>query len=381
MRLRVLSLNVWALPPPVGRDVHARLSLILRDLAGLDWDIGLFQEVWTDEAREQMIAGGHRLGYPHSWTTPGPARGGSGLLALSRLPIRSSRFRRFSLCGLPQRLTHMDYYSGKGVARIDVELDGQSVAVFNTHLHARYAPATAIDEYQGHRTAEVIEIAKEIRGVSDPVVAAGDFNMRDSSDEYRVLEGLTGLVDDAAALDAREPTATLQNPYRLGRGARHESRIDYVFSRAGRHCGATPVRAQRFFDQPIEVAGEIGAYSDHAGVWAEIEIGGPGAVMEPPSDPAVALARELLARGRAQTEVRRRHERIAAAASVGAGVGSGWASTRPTFSRRRFLRYGLRGAAALGALWGGGLLTLSEVAVPRELQAYDAAESLLGSLR
>ena len=197
MRLRVLSLNVWALPPPIGRDVHERLSLILRDLGSLTWDIGLFQEVWTDEAREQMIAGGHALGYPHTWITPGPARGGSGLLALSRLPIRSSRFRPFSLCGLPQRLTHMDYYSGKGVARLDVDVAGQSIAVFNTHLHARYAPATTIDEYQGHRAAEVIEIAKEIRAVRGPVVAAGDFNMRDSSDEYRVLEGLTGLVDAA----------------------------------------------------------------------------------------------------------------------------------------------------------------------------------------
>ncbi len=380
MRLRVLSLNVWALPPPVGHHVHERISLVLRDLPALDCDLVLLQEIWTYEAREQMIEGGRVLGYPHTWTLPGPALSGSGLLALSRWPIRSSRFRPFTLCGLPQRLTQMDYYSGKGVARIDLDVDGAPVAVFNTHLHARYAPATAVDEYRGHRTAEVIEFADEIRSASGPLVAAGDFNMRDTAPEYRVLKGLTGVVDVAAALDVRQPTSTL-NAYRLARGAVHESRLDYVFSRAGRRRGVAPVSARRVFDEPLEVAGEPGAYSDHAGVLAEIELGGPGARPTPPTSDALNLARELLDAGRARTGSRRRNERIAAGASFAAGVGAAWASTRPTLSRRAFLRAGLWGTAALAATSGAGLLTLSEGYVPDELTGYDSARAVLGSLR
>lgn len=381
MRLRVLSLNVWALPFPIGRHVRERLSLVLRDLPALDCDLFLVQEVWTEAARDQLLDGGLALGYRHSWTRPGPARSSSGLLVLSRWPIRSAHFRRFGLGGLPQRLTQLDYYSGKGVVRLDIEVEGVSLAVFDTHMQARYAPAQAVDEHRGHRTAQVIEFAEEIRRVSGPLIAAGDFNMRDTAPEYMVLEGLTGLVDAAAALGAREPTSTLENPYRRDRNAMHASRIDYVFSRSGRDRGARPVAARRVFDDPLEVAGEPGAYSDHAGVMAEIEIAGPGAPLPAPAPPAVDLARTLLEVGREQTEARRVSERAFAGASLAVGFGALWTSGRSRLSRRSFLRAGLFGSTAMGAGSGIGLLALAEGCVPEELAGYDAAESLLGSLR
>ena len=48
MRLRVLSLNAWALPPPVGQRVHERLSLVLRALPALECDIALFRSLPKD---------------------------------------------------------------------------------------------------------------------------------------------------------------------------------------------------------------------------------------------------------------------------------------------------------------------------------------------
>jgi len=380
MRVRVLSLNVWALPPPVGHQVHERLSLVLRDLPALDCDLALFQEVWTDEARAQIIEAGLSFGYPHTWTNPGPARGGSGLLALSRWPIRSSRFRPFTLCGLPQRLTHMDYYAGKGVARLDVDIGGVYVTVFNTHMHARYAAATVDDEYQGHRTAEVIEFAEEIRSVGSPLIAVGDFNMRDTAPEYRVMQGLTGLVDVAADLDVRQPTATLDNAYRSNKGSASESRLDYIFTRGGLILGLEPVSARRVFDEPLEVAGEPGAYSDHAGVLAEIKLLRTGAMPTPPAPEALGLARELLDTGRAQAEARRRNQRISAGASLVAGAGSAWAATHLPLSRRRLLAAGLWGAAGLATASGAGLLALSEGYVREELAGYDTVGAVLGSL-
>lgn len=381
MRLRVLCLNAWGLPQPVGRHVHERLSLILRDLPAFDCDLALFQEIWTDLAREQLIEGGRTLGYSSSWARPGDARGGGGLLALSRWPIRSSGFRPFTLCGLPQRFTQLDYYSGKGVARIDVEIDGVSIAVFNTHMHARYAPAKVVDDYRGHRTAEVVEFADEIRSFPGPLVAVGDFNMRDTAPEYHVLRGLTGLVDAADALDAAQPTSTLQNVYRRGRGAVNESRIDYVFCGAGRAVGVTPVSVRRIFDEPIEVAGAPGNHSDHAGLVADIEIGGAGRPLATLAPDARDLAQALLDQGRIQTRTRRLNERVGAGVSLLAGGAAIWGARRPELSRRAFLRTGLYTGAALAGASGTGLLTLTERHVPEELAGYDAADTILGSLR
>ena len=139
--------------------------------------------------------------------------------------------------------------------------------------------------------------------------------------------------------------------------------------------------ALRFFDEPLEVAGEPGAYSDHAGVLAEIEIGGRGAPPRPSALDALRLAGELLAAGREQAESRRQTQRLGAGAGFAAALGAGWASTLPDLSRRDFLRKGLRGTAAVAAASGAGLLTLSERYAPDELAGYDEADAVLNSLR
>ncbi|MFP6623448.1 MAG: hypothetical protein VCC20_08215 [Myxococcota bacterium] len=97
MRLRVLSLNAWALPPPVGQRVHERLSLVLRALPALECDIALFQEIWTDEARAQVIEGGRSLGYRHTWTNPGPRGAAAGCWA-SRVGRSAARASGASRC-------------------------------------------------------------------------------------------------------------------------------------------------------------------------------------------------------------------------------------------------------------------------------------------
>ncbi len=386
MRLRVLTLNVWGLPAPAGHDVEERLSLVLRDLAPLACDVALFQEVWTETGRRQLVEGARGLGFPHAWadsrpaTTRGAAGNGGGLVAVSRLPIRSARFRPYTLCGLPQRLLQMDYYAGKGLLRLDVEVGGTPVALFSTHLHARYAPAEVQDDYVGHRTGEVLELGREVRAVPGPVVAVGDFNMRDSAPEYEVLLGLTGFVDSAAALGAREPTSTLQNAYRLARGSLTESRIDYVFCRSGEQQGATPVAVRRVFDQPVTVAGETAAYSDHAGVLADVEIGGPGRPRPAIVPGTRAAAAELLREGRRQALARRRDERIGTGVAAAAALGAVRVARHDDLTRRGFLRASAWGGAGLFGLSGLGLVTLSESFVPDELQGYDAMDRLLAEL-
>lgn len=381
MRLRVLTLNVWGLPPPVGRVVSQRLDRILGELPALGCDVALFQEVWTEEAREQLRAGGAAVGLPHCWWPPGPAHASGGLLALSRPPIREPSFRRYTLCGLPQRITQMDYYAGKGLGRFEIELDAGPVSLFDTHLHARYAPQDVEDDYIGHRAAEVIELAAELRATRTPVVLAGDLNMRDVAPEYELLLGMTGLVDAAAALDHRQLTSTLQNAFRLARGAVSESRIDYLMSRSGLDRGVRPLSVRRVFDRNFELDGSPATFSDHAGVLADFEVGGPGAPVPPIAPGSFALARELLANGRRRARRRRLEERVGAGAGLAAAVTGAAALRRPALSRRRFLRLGVGSAAGLMTPSAGGLLFLSENVVPEELRDYDEVETLLDRLQ
>lgn len=376
MDLRVLSLNVWGLPPPVGSDVSERLHRIARRLPDLDVDVVVFQEVWTEESRATLLSAGHTAGLGESWQH-GSALGGSGLLALSRLPIRSTRFTPYRLCGLPQRVTHGDFYGGKGFVRLDVEFAGELVAIFGTHLIARYTAVGEVDEYEAHRAGEVIELAAAVREVETPVVAIGDFNILEDSPEYRILLGLTGLVDAAAALGTRQDTVMRENAYRAADGQSKGSRIDYGFTRSGVARSAEAVTFRRVLDEPIEIAGKPAAYSDHAGLLAEIRLAGPGAPAPPPDPAVLETAREILARGRGLTRARRTEERIAAGVALLAGLGSALGSRSAARSRRRFLRAALLGLAGLAWAGTGGLTVLTERFIPEELRGFDEIETLL----
>ena len=379
MRVRVLSLNVWDLPRPFGHSARARMQRISEALPALECDLLVFQEVWTSTSRDALIAAGQRAGCPHAWHRE-RTTGGSGLLVLSRAPIRSARFVPYSLSGLPQRVTHADFYGGKGFVQLSIDLDGELFSVFGTHLHARYTRDNGRDEYLGHRAAEVVEIAAAIRREPTPVIAVGDFNFQESSPEHEILLGLTGLVDAAAALDSRQATVTLSNHYRRARGAGGERRIDYVFSRSGLRRGARPVRIRRILDETIEISGERGNYSDHAGLLAEVELQGPGAATPELDAEAVARAHALLESGRRSAESRRTGQRLAAGSGLLAGVSALVAARSLPVSRRRLLHAGLLSLA--GAAWAASasLTALSEAFVPDELSGYERVSALLDGL-
>ena len=93
MQLRILTLNAWALPWPLTDQPNARMEAIGGRLASLDADVVAFQEVWSPPARRRLIAAGRSAGYNEVWSKPGSI-GASGMLVLSRLPIRESRSQR-----------------------------------------------------------------------------------------------------------------------------------------------------------------------------------------------------------------------------------------------------------------------------------------------
>lgn len=370
MRLRVLTLNVWGLPWPVGRDVSERVRAIGDALPRLELDVAALQEVWDAGARGALVEAGRRAGLAHAWHNPS-ARTGGGLLVLSRLPILGRRFEGFELAGLPEMIHHGDFYGGKGFALLTLGTPAGEVALVDTHLQAGYRPRP-LDEYVGHRTAQAVELASALRSEMRPLILAGDFNFEEDFEEYSVLTGLGGLEDAASRLGRRQDTRRPENPYTTGEVSRG-ARIDFLFFRGGRERSLAPVQIERVLDEDFEIGGRAASYSDHAGLRAEFEVT-PGGTGLPPVDPtALATARRVLGAGRAATRERRRELRWTGAAALAAAPIGMVAGQRSPISRRRFLGACAAGAGALAGGFGLVCLGLSEKFRVDELRGYDAA--------
>lgn len=373
MRVRIATLNVWALPGPFADRVGKRMDAIGARLPQLELDAIAFQEVWTGEARRRLLAAGRRAGLDRVWHRDA-ALGGSGLLILSRLPIESQRFDRFDLRGDPERIDQADYYGGKGFVRLRLGTERGPLSLIDTHLQAPYGHDVP-HEYRSVRAGQVVELAFASRATSDPVVAVGDFNFEERQPEYRVLTGLTGLRDAAAELGRREETLWRGNAYR--RAQQRGKRIDYVFLRNGARHALVPHQVERIFDEPIELTGRRASYSDHAGVLADLELVARDGTAAPPEPAAIELARELLREGRALAERRQGERRAWAGAGLGVAVAAAAGVRAPPLTRRRLLRASLQGLGIAALTPCLGFSLLSEIFVKDEIRAF---ESLAGRL-
>ena len=373
MRVRVATLNVWALPEPFSERLTGRMKAIGSRMAELDLDVMAFQEVWTPEARRLLRKAGYRAGLDHAWYKDS-FLGGSGLLVLSRLPIEAKSFDRFMLRGYPERIDHADYYGGKGFVRIRVKTDQGPLTFIDTHLHARYRQDVS-HEYRGHRAGQVVQLGMASHETRDPIIAVGDFNFDEDQPEYTVLTGLSRLRDVAADLDRREQTVMTENAYRAG--SKVGKRIDYIFTRDGSERGIEPVRVERIFDQPLEFRGRRASYSNHAGVLAEFEISETRRPFAAPDRGAIELAAHLLSEGRAESEERQQGRRAWAGIGFGCAALASMGVRSVEVSRRRLLRRSLQCTALAALAPSVGLSILSEVFVPSEIQAFDALANRL----
>ena len=283
-RMRVVTLNVWGLEPPLDR----RLALAERPLRTLAPDVIGIQEVRPLDGGDRTTADvlGDALGMTVVYDTavrwdadqlaPGVGAGEEGLAILTHHAVIEAR-----KTPLPEaRPTE---------ARIllSAQLDTPAGPIWfhTTHLHYRLDDGVA-------REAQVLAIDAAIRALGRsnddaPQILCGDFNATPDSDEIRFLRGLHTLAgrrthfQDAWLRLHREPgpgdgpaqgiTWSSENEHtRPMRSFDIDRRIDYVFVTSRKKDGRGTV-----LDCQVALTerdGDICA-SDHYGVMADVVIG------------------------------------------------------------------------------------------------------------
>ncbi len=220
-RMRVLTWNVWWRFGPWEK----RQPAIIETISGHDPDIIALQEVWSDEATNFSAHVAQQLGYHHVFEQSMEIKGfGFGNALLSRWPIVEHESRM--LFGQAE--------TGEGRLALFARVDGPrgAIPVFSTHLNWKFE--------QSHvRQLQVTDLAKfvdRMRPWKFPPVVCGDFNAEPTSEELRMLTGLTncpvdGLVfHDAWAVaggGGRGLTWDNANPYAVSR-FEPDRRIDYI---------------------------------------------------------------------------------------------------------------------------------------------------------
>ena len=259
-QLTLLTMNCLGLPVPVP-GLRRRLGALGRALAAAGTNFACLQEVgrW----RHLPLLRHDDATWPHAAALPYPYAPKGGLVTLSRLPFVEVNYHAFRERGSAASLHAAERYQGKGVLATTLDVEGQRIVVFNTHLAANYnARWSYTNPYAKVERAQLHEIAEMLRSISPEaiVLVVGDFNVPRGSWLYDEFLTMTGLHD---------PLGTSADPtYRPmpGLPARAEQALDHVLVRtpAGLVLDA---EAALCFRDPVWLAhGMSGYLSDHLGV-------------------------------------------------------------------------------------------------------------------
>ncbi|CAG8541948.1 3534_t:CDS:2 [Ambispora gerdemannii] len=258
------------------------MEAIADALAQSDYEIVCLQEVWV-YSNFELIRHRTKRRLPYAKFYHSGIVGG-GLVILSRYPILEVTHHPYRLNGLPIKVTHGDWYSGKGVASalIDHPVAGV-IEVFNTHTHAGYG-SQKNDIYLAHRVSQAWEIANLLKNSASRgrnVIAMGDFNSEPDSILHKLIVQHGQVADAWQAQHPSTPASatsgssmnTWSKNYSSKESALNSDlgkRIDYVFYRKTSRFWCTGSRVV-FTDLIPELKC---SYSDHFGVEATFTLVG-----------------------------------------------------------------------------------------------------------
>ena len=231
-------------------DWPQRRKVILRELQALQPDAIALQEViQKPHVRNQAAWLARRLGYDYQFVSTDPPgrlkRYGNALLTRRPVLARGER--------LLAPLT--DY---RTVAHLRIDVDGQPVNVYATHLNER-----SDERGRRIRAEQVADLLTFIATTSGdaPVVIAGDFNALVDASDLSALRQRYG--DSYGSVHVNNELAQISTLNRHYYDA--PSRIDHIFFQQDKLLAR---EARLLFDQPYA---EGRWASDHYGVWTRLQ--------------------------------------------------------------------------------------------------------------
>ena len=296
MRIRVATLNVWALPGPLAPSVGARMRAIGRRLASLDLDAIAFQEVWTEGARDLSDRRRSGGGSAQRLASPGGLRRRTARAHAPADPVGA--LRRVLRCAAirPGRITRTTTAARAG--RRSSSRPARAPCCSSTPICMPATRATSRTPTARIASARSRSWRWPSRQLQHPVVMLGDLNFADEHPEHAILTGLAGLRDVAAELGSPSATVLRANPYRA-HSSKPDRRVDYVFVRDGGgtavRAAPEPARVRRADSSSTAVRRAARTTPACSPSWSWCR--GPGSPSRLPPRSAVSLARQLPARG------------------------------------------------------------------------------------
>ncbi|KPP70534.1 sphingomyelin phosphodiesterase 2-like [Scleropages formosus] len=258
------------------RSLHCtpRYEMIAELLSKEKHDVVLLQEVWSELdylfLKKKLACSHQHSHYFKSGVI------GSGLAVFSKHNIQDAFLYRYSLNGYPYMAHHGDWFGGKAVGLVILNVCGLTAHVYVTHLHAEYCREQ--DSYLPHRVVQAWELQQFVRHTSqgaDLVILSGDLNMHPQDLGTRLLRTYTRLQDcyaETEKFDGCEEGFTLiaENPFTskeellpFDKGIR----IDYIFFKGSKKVC---VKCKLFSTTKGSVPGKPFPYSDHEALSADL---------------------------------------------------------------------------------------------------------------
>lgn len=222
--IRVSQLNVWQ-EPRITPDQRIRSKTIGQRLVQQGADIALLQEAFTKKNRV-VIQNNSNLGVGSYFNEKSLFT--SGLYTISHYPIISRDFFKFTLRG---KFWEIDPLAAKGVGVVNLDIKGQTVAVYNTHLMARWGRDNQqYDKNTPDRMNQLFEIFAFIveKSPTDKFLIGGDFNMRWLQSEFGVWSDLTGMKG-VTVEGPNTPFCTSCAPNAYKSKSHNAGQLDYLF--------------------------------------------------------------------------------------------------------------------------------------------------------
>lgn len=275
--VKILTLNCWGLGLGISKNRNERMVDIGKYIANGNYNIVLLQEVWkvgNFQTIKSLVSA--VLPFSHYFDN---GIIGTGTCIFSNKRINEVTFHEFGLNGYPHKITHGDWFGGKGLGVCQIDYQGFNIHIFVSHYHATYDYNPLKDVYSGHRVVHSVESAQWIKlsaSSADLTIYAGDLNAEPDSVPYRIVRDVTPLVDAWVEVNGCENGESSETPYNSYTAASSLKdspggrRIDYILYSGGPNVVAKATSC--LLPLPEKIPGKQHSYSDHEAVTATISL-------------------------------------------------------------------------------------------------------------